>query len=268
MATFFTPWLMLLQWNRNPILTTRRRRRQRRRRQLTWKYIYDSDRDKVLTWKNKQYVYPTRKKVNGHWKGIPLHGHWHGSSLRQPHMNHNNLKMESMENKWHHHAATLDTHTSKPQHPQAAPTNKGHPTLATNQTTTPATNTMDTTHSDNQRGKQHQHNTNNGNNKIGQHKKKNPNRPLLSLLHGAPSKPAGKIPQKTQIGAFNGNPKNDSRSNGLGNIWTRTWPSQKCAVSGMLNLASLLCPCAAALYALWGGSHMVRQISLAINWCL
>ena len=32
MATCFTPWLMLLQWNINPILTTRRRRRQRRQR--------------------------------------------------------------------------------------------------------------------------------------------------------------------------------------------------------------------------------------------
>ena len=73
-------------------------------------------------------------------------------------MNHNNLKMESMENKWRHHAATLDTrHTGKPQQQKAAPTNKGHPTLATNQTTTPATNTMDTTHLDNERGKQHQH---------------------------------------------------------------------------------------------------------------
>ena len=71
-------------------------------------------------------------------------------------MDHNNLKMETMENTWHHHAATSDTHTSKPQLPQASLTNKGHPTLVTNQTTTPATNTMDTTHSDNHKGKQHQ----------------------------------------------------------------------------------------------------------------
>jgi hypothetical protein len=150
MATFFTLWLMMLQWTRKWIRTTRR---QRRRQQLTWKYIYDSDRDKVLTWNNKQYVYPTRKKVNGHWNGIPLQGHWHGSSF----MDHSNLPTESKENKRHHHApATLDAHTSKPQHPQASLPNKRNPTLVTNRTTTPATNTMDATHSDKKKGKQHQ----------------------------------------------------------------------------------------------------------------
>ena len=141
-------------------------------------------------------------------------------------------------------------------------------TLATNQTTTPATNTMDTTHSDNQRGKQHQHQQQQWKQHTWTTQKVKSNQATTSTTTQHPSKTARKIPQKTQIGALNGNPKNNSRSNGLGNIWTCTWTSQKCAVSEMLNLASLLCPCAAALYALWGGSHTVRQISLAINWCL
>ena len=100
---------------------------------------------------------PNTKKVNGHWNGIPLDGHWHGRSLRQTHMDHNNLNTDSMKNKWHQHAATLDTHTSKPQHPQANLIHKGgHPTSVTNRTTTLATNTMDTTYLDNQKGQQHQ----------------------------------------------------------------------------------------------------------------
>ena len=61
MATFFS-------WMRQIHKRTQTVRRQRHTRQ----YTYDPDCDKVLTWHNKWYVFPTRKKVHGKWHGIPF----------------------------------------------------------------------------------------------------------------------------------------------------------------------------------------------------
>jgi hypothetical protein len=175
MATFFTSWLRMNR-NRKRIQTTRRRQ------QNTWKYIYDSDTDKVLTWNNKRFVTPKRKNDNTFPRHAqPFQGHWHGSSFIVDHLDNwtkntpkaipdtrgtpqrrtemdNNLKMDAKDNKWHQHTPPLDTHTGKPPHPQATLTNKWNPTSATTWTaTTPATTTTkDTTHSDNPKGKQHQ----------------------------------------------------------------------------------------------------------------
>ena len=174
MATFFTSWPRMKR-KRKQIRTTRRRQ------QITWKYIYDSDRDKVLTWNNKRYVYTKRKNYNTFPRHAqPLQGHWHSSSFiadnqdnwtkitpkaipdtrgtpqRRTDTDQNNLKMEAMDNKRHHHTTTLDTHTGKPQHSQASLTNKWNPISATKWKTTTATKTQDMTHSDNPKGKQHQ----------------------------------------------------------------------------------------------------------------
>jgi hypothetical protein len=179
MATFFTSQLFL-KWNCKRIQTTRKR--QQRWQQITWKYIYNSDRDKELTWTNKRYVYPKRKNYNTFPQHAqPLQVHWHGISFlvdnqdcwtkntskaipetcgtppRRTNTDQRNLNMEAMEIKPHHHAATLDTCTSTPQDPQASITNKWNPTSATKwKRTPPATNTTDTTHLDNLKGKQQQ----------------------------------------------------------------------------------------------------------------
>jgi hypothetical protein len=66
----------------------------------------------------------------------------------------------------------LDTHTSAPQDPKASLTNKWNPTSATKwRRITPATNTMDTAHLDNQKEQNNNSNTNNGNDTFGQHKR-------------------------------------------------------------------------------------------------
>jgi hypothetical protein len=44
-----------------------------------------------------------------------------------------------------------------------------------------------------------------------------------------------------------------------------TLPRLKWLVNGMLSLVSFFLSCAASLHAMWGGSHMVCAISLALT---
>jgi hypothetical protein len=46
---------------------------------------------------------------------------------------------------------------------------------------------------------------------------------------------------------------------------TLTLPWLRWLVNGMLSLVSFFLSCAASLYAVWGGGHMVCAISLALN---
>jgi hypothetical protein len=70
----------------------------------------------------------------------------HGKTQWQTEIDKNNLKMQAIDIKWHHHhPATSDIHTGNPRHTKASLTYKRN--------TTPATNMMNMTHSDKPIGK-------------------------------------------------------------------------------------------------------------------